>query len=1073
MRISGVAFLFCLLAGSVFAQASKPKPSAAKPKPAAAKPKPAAAKQTDDKKKQATKSQKPDPKSSAKSKAQPAKQANNAKTAAAKPNTPKPKTTSDAKPKPKPAKPKPEEPVISDEEIEADFQKAVAVEVAADRIAALKKFIAKYPQAKQAPDAAAMIVTVHAKVANDLLTSGDLSSALDEYRLAIKDAPKPMPDQLFTDTLAKFPLNLYFRGARTEGFEIAQLIEKKVSSSVAQLIGVATFYMSVENGSEARRIAQKAIKLDPASSRAYQTLGLANRMDFLLDESAAAYVKAVELDPESLAARRGLAEMRRALGQADDAVLLYRSIVEKDPADLASQTGLILALFESDKRSDAETELARSLEANPGNVILQAGAAYWYASHGEGDKAVDLAQKAIATDPRFIWSHVALARGQTAQGNPVAAERTLIAARRYGNFPTIEYEIAAARAAAGFYREAAEELAKSFVVKDGVVQTKLGGRVERTAKNVADLVSFERKASIFAPVSPDAAEVGAQLTALLELKQELDKPEPNAVTVEKAADDFAAGADKMKVHRLLFAAGQLLDKKVALPKVVELTKAAPGSLDLGLEAPDPTAATLANELYESRTIAATRGQYVNVPVIPRQTLSAILRGRVEELSGWAFYQMDDAPQASVHLKRAVSVLPADSAWWRTSTWRLATSLAVEGKNAEALDMYIRSYRSGPPDAFKYNVIESLYKRVNGHTMGLEQRIGVNPSPAPSNQTVAQAPRPSTAVPLVVKPSPTPDQAAITPTPALTPETTPEPAKTVPTLTPEPSPSPTSEPLRADPSPLPEEIKKTSDTLPAPTPEMKPEPSPTPTPETKPEPSPSPTPEIKVEPTVEPSPSPTAEASPTPVTVLGDPTPAPSSTPEPKPTTDSTPEPTKTPGEKTVAKETTATTRLENSNGLFPPVVITIPPPPKTSAKAEPTPNPAETNEPKPTPSPEETKPAEPKAITPEGRVRVISGIPTRSEDIAPCALTLDQDAINVQSSGNERAVVVRRTDDGDIEGMTGTSLSPDDISIRREPLPGVKWTALFVVRSLSGKAGNYKVRFEAPCGKKEVSVNVR
>lgn len=205
----------------------------------------------------------------------------------------------------------------------------------------------------------------------------------------------------------------------------------------------------------------------------------------------------------------------------------------------------------------------------------------------------------------------------------------------------------------------------------------------------------------------------------------------------------------MKVYRLVFAGTQLLEKKVALAKVVELTKAAPQSLDAGLEVADPSAAVMASELYESRTIAATRGDYVNVPLVPKSTLSAVLRGRVEEINGWAHYQLDNPAQASVHLKRAVSVLPADSAWWRSSTWRLGTSLILEGKNAEALEMYIRSYKSGPPNALRYSAIETLYKRVNGHMLGIENRIGSNPSPTVPAQTVAQRPTPAPAIPVAI------------------------------------------------------------------------------------------------------------------------------------------------------------------------------------------------------------------------------------------------------------------------------------------------------------------------------------
>ncbi len=328
--------------------------------------------------------------------------------------------------------------------------------------------------------------------------------------------------------------------------------------------------------------------------------------------------------------------------------------------------------------------MAKALEANLGNIILQASAAYWYAANGEGEKAVELAQKAITADPRFIWSHIALACGYIAQRNPTAAEKTLLAARRYGNFPTLEYELASARAAAGFYREAAEELAKSFSVKDGLVSTNLGGRVSRGSKDLGELIGFERRASIFAPTGADSPETAARLAALLELKQELDKPEPNAVTAAKAADEFVRGDDKMKVHRLIFASTQLLDKKLALPKVVELTKSAPAALDSGLDVADPTAAVMASELYESRSIAAARGDYVNLPPVARPTLSAVLRGRVEEISGWADYQMENAPQASIHLKRAVSVLPADSrlvAFEYVAAWYVADDRGKKRRSA--------------------------------------------------------------------------------------------------------------------------------------------------------------------------------------------------------------------------------------------------------------------------------------------------------------------------------------------------------------------------------------------------------
>ena len=67
----------------------------------------------------------------------------------------------------------------------------------------------------------------------------------------------------------------------------------------------------------------------------------------------------------------------------------------------------------------------------------------------EGNRAVELAENAIEREPRYIWSHIAYARGLMSQGKPVAAEQVLMKARAYGNFPTLEYELASARLAAG------------------------------------------------------------------------------------------------------------------------------------------------------------------------------------------------------------------------------------------------------------------------------------------------------------------------------------------------------------------------------------------------------------------------------------------------------------------------------------------------------------------------------------------------------------------------------------------------------------------------------------------------
>lgn len=733
-----------------------------------------------------------------------------------------PAKTTAAKQKPKPAP----TPVKKPNE-RAELDAALAQTARDARLAALAAFSVKFPNSKLLPEAQAATATIRAEVASEKMAAGDIEGAAAAFKAAATDAPTPPADELF-NTLVKVPANLYFRNMRAPALEIAGLLEAKAGSKAAQLLAIANFYLSIESGSDAKRLAEKAIALDANSAAAFQTLGLADRMDFQLELSVAAYARALEIDADSLTARRGLAEMKRSLGRSDEAVALYREILGRDEANLPARSGLVLSLFDAGKRGEAETELKKALEANPGNVILLAGAAYWYAANNEGTRAIEYAQRAIDADPRYIWSHIALARGFLVDKKPAEAEKALLVARRYGNFPTLSYELASVRLASGLYREAADELAKHFTVKDGTVSGKLGGRIARDSKQFDELVGLERRASIFAPAAADTSENAARLVSLLEFRQALDGTDIERLG--RAAEEFVRGEDRMKTHRQIFAASQLVGKK-APAKAIEIARAARAGIDAALDVPAASVAVMASELYETRAIADAAGQYVEVPDVPKATLEAIVRGRIEDIIGTAQYHQDEREDAIASLKRAVAVLPANSAWWRASMWRLGDALALAGKDAEALDAYVKTYRTGGPDPIRYSVIEAVYKRVNGKTEGLEYLIGTNPiQPAP--QTVAKA-----------------DTA---PTRAPTPESTPEP-------TPQPSPSPKPE---STPTPTPE---PTPEPTPHPTAELTPTPEPTPTPSPEPVPAATPLPTPEPSPTPEPTPTPTPRVEPSPTT----------------------------------------------------------------------------------------------------------------------------------------------------------------------------------------------------------------
>jgi tetratricopeptide (TPR) repeat protein len=450
--------------------------------------------------------------------------------------------------------------------------------------------------------------------------------------------------------------------------------------------------------------------------------------------------------------------------------------------------------------------------------------------------ALSLGQKAVQIEPRYTWSQIALARALVAQKKPLEAERALRFARQYGKFPTLDYELASVLAAASLYEEAAETLMQSFSLKDGQIETRLGGQTSARNASFIELLAPERRASIFQSVAADTENNAKLLKALLTFTTLINE-ETNGGRIDEerataAAREFASGDDPTRVHRQLYAASRLLQKGIGFQTAYELAEAARSSAEAGMNVPALTLAVQADEFRALRAGAIAAGGTPDIPDAPRNVLSNLLRGRVEDVSGWALFNEDKLDEAVEHLKRAVAILPEGTPAARTSLWRLGVALERQDKKTEALSYYIKSFNAGEPDPGRRAVIEQLYRKVNGSLDGLEARIG--PAPPVNVQT----PAPST-----------PDKTGDNPAqPTSSPETTPAPTPALPG------------------TPVAEPASTTSSTSPG-------------TPATTPEATPSPQAGSPVTTTAEPtsSPQPAPDASPSPP-----PTPSPTSTPETTP-----------------------------------------------------------------------------------------------------------------------------------------------------------------------------------------------
>jgi len=606
----------------------------------------------------------------------------------------------------------------------------------ARRIETLKTFIATHPDSVALPRANELLVVAHAVYGDQKLQAGDNEGGLQQFRLAISDAPADMPDRLFTEIIARIPINLFFRGQRDAAFELARQAEAVAKPKARRLLSLAEFYLAIENGDEAARLSEAALQLEPDLAAGHQALAAARHISLRLDDAETEYARALALDPKSSSARIGLADLKRAGGKAEAALALYREQLQADSKSNPARAGMVLSLLELGKKDEAETELNAALQDKDQsrNLPLLVGAAYWFLAHNDPSRGLDLAQKAVAVEARYSWAQIALARATIADGKPLQAERGLRFVRQFGRFPTLDYELASTLASVGLYDEAVAELKRSFSIKNSEIETKLAGRVAAHAATFTELLAPERRAAIFQNNAADTEANADMLKGLLAFDAALNQSSVKEDDLVTLGQQFAKGNDAMRTYRQVYVAGKLLKKGAAPSNVVDLMDQAINGVEAALSVPASTVAVQPEEIGVIRARALARGETPNVPDAPRTALSGLLRGRIEDYAGQALFNLDKQQEAVTRLRRAVAAAPEGTPIWQSALWHLGAALDATGKSDQALLYYIKSYVHGAPDPARRSIIETVYKKVNGTLDGLDDKIGaaaVTSSPSPS------------------------------------------------------------------------------------------------------------------------------------------------------------------------------------------------------------------------------------------------------------------------------------------------------------------------------------------------------
>ena len=129
-----------------------------------------------------------------------------------------------------------------------------------ERIVKLKEFLADYPNSKSKPRAIELLISSYAGLGDQKLKNGDTAGGIEQLMLAINEAPTGVSDKLFSGVVSQIPLNLFLRGQRDAAIQAAQKIETKFGADPKHSLALAGFYLGIEDGIEAVRLATAAVK---------------------------------------------------------------------------------------------------------------------------------------------------------------------------------------------------------------------------------------------------------------------------------------------------------------------------------------------------------------------------------------------------------------------------------------------------------------------------------------------------------------------------------------------------------------------------------------------------------------------------------------------------------------------------------------------------------------------------------------------------------------------------------------------------------------------------------------------
>jgi len=309
------------------------------------------------------------------------------------------------------------------------------------------------------------------EVINDLrqLPNGGLAAQMLTAIVAESQGTKLDAIQIYKDILAKQPnakgaLNAIARsyaqlGRNADFIVFMQNFIKENLDNIFAYNMLGQAYMGDRNWSDASKVLQQALELDPKALSTYRMLGVALMQQGKARDVVELYNKGLTVLPGNLSLMLELAKHYERIKAYDQAVPAYEKVISQYPdnEEAANNLAYILVSFVNDSAGIKRALSLVEQHKNASNPFFQDTYGWVLFKAGEAGKAVSVLKKVVETIPSNAAFRYHLAESYYATGDGAASkielEKSITLADKQGVFDGMER---------------AKELLKGIVASDGV-----------------------------------------------------------------------------------------------------------------------------------------------------------------------------------------------------------------------------------------------------------------------------------------------------------------------------------------------------------------------------------------------------------------------------------------------------------------------------------------------------------------------------------------------------------------------------------------------------------------------------